>query len=207
MKLNAGERLPKFTAEQSTLIKGSADYFQLNHYTSSYVLASDTTKLKGWEYDVHASTTFYKNGIPIGNATDSDWLRVVPWGIRKIVNYVNQKYNSPHIIVDNGVDVPGESSMPLDQALNDDFRIDFYSGYLTEVSNAINIDGIKVIGYFAWSLLDNFEWADGYTKRFGLHYVDYNDNQKRYAKKSVQFWRNWIQNFTVNSTSVRRNGH
>lgn len=52
--------------------------------------------------------------------------------------------------------------------------------------------GANVKGFFAWSLLDNFEWAMGYTVRFGLVYVDYNDGCKRYPKKSAQWFRKWL---------------
>ena len=56
-------------------------------------------------------------------------------------------------------------------------------------------DGCNVKGYFAWSLLDNWEWTSGYTSRFGLYYVDYKDNLKRYAKDSAH----WFKNFLASS--------
>ena len=61
-------------------------------------------------------------------------------------------------------------------------------------------EGVKIKGYFAWSLLDNFEWADGYSKRFGLHYVDYTDNMKRYKKASAKWYHDYIRS---NSPSKR----
>ena len=60
------------------------------------------------------------------------------------------------------------------KAVDDTMRVDFFKDYLVEVHAAIKA-GADVRGYFAWSLLDNFEWALGYSKRFGLHYVDYTD--------------------------------
>jgi beta-glucosidase len=56
-------------------------------------------------------------------------------------------------------------------------------------------DGANVRGYFAWSLLDNFEWASGYTVRFGLHFVDYNDGQKRkrYPKQSARWFKKFLK--------------
>jgi beta-glucosidase len=68
----------------------------------------------------------------------------------------------PFIVTENGVDVPGESEMSLELALNDTFRISYYSDYLANVKLAIEEDGVDVRGYFAWSLLDNFEWTDGF---------------------------------------------
>ena len=57
----------------------------------------------------------------------------------------------------------------------------------------ISQDGCNVKGYFVWSLLDNWEWAAGYTSRFGLYFVDYKDNQKRYPKQSVQWFKNFLK--------------
>ena len=69
---------------------------------------------------------------------------------------------------------------------SDQRRIEFYRGYLTELHKAIH-DGANVRGYHAWSLLDNFEWAEGYSKRFGLVYVDY-QTQKRTIKDSGRWY-------------------
>lgn len=106
--------------------------------------------------------------------------------------WVAQRYQNPDIYVtENGVDVPNESQIPLPQVLNDTFRVDYYENYLEFVAEAIE-EGANVRGYFAWSLLDNFEWADGYSKRFGLHYVDYENNLKRYPKESAVWFKNML---------------
>jgi beta-glucosidase/6-phospho-beta-glucosidase/beta-galactosidase len=85
---------------------------------------------------------------------DSDWLYVVPWGIRKLLNYINDRYDSPWIMItENGVDVPNEGSMPIAQAINDTFRVNYYSSYLDNISKAMHEDSVSVMGYFAWSLL------------------------------------------------------
>ncbi|CAK9146791.1 unnamed protein product [Ilex paraguariensis] len=57
----------------------------------------------------------------------------------------------------------------------------------------MNRDGVRVKGYFAWALMDNFEWNSGYTIRFGLNYIDYKDNLKRYPKLSVRWFRNFLR--------------
>ena len=100
-------------------------------------------------------------------------LRSVPWGIRANLNWIAARYNNPKIyITENGCDVVGESELPLAKALHDKFRVEFYRNYTTNVLLAAHVDGVNVQGYYAWSLLDNFEWADGYDMRFGLVYVD-----------------------------------
>ena len=57
----------------------------------------------------------------------------------------------------------------------------------------MTIGGVNLQGYFAWSLMDNFEWADGYGVRFGMIYVDYNNNQKRYPKDSIYWYSDYIK--------------
>jgi len=86
-----------------------------------------------------------------------------------------------------------KSDKPIEEALEDTFRVNYYREYLKEVSKAIYDNGVNVKGYFAWSLMDNFEWGDGYSKRFGLYYVDFKNNQKRYPKKSVSFFQQLLQ--------------
>lgn len=67
-------------------------------------------------------------------------------------------------------------------------RINYYEQYLAEMDRAIK-DGANIVGYFAWSLMDNFEWADGYSKRFGMHYVDYTRlDRPRYPKASAEWF-------------------
>ncbi|KAJ8484071.1 hypothetical protein OPV22_016556 [Ensete ventricosum] len=81
----------------------------------------------------------------------------------------------------------------IKKALMDDKRIRYHNDYLSNLSAAIREDGCNVQGYFAWSLLDNWEWAAGYTSRFGLYFVDYKDNLKRYPKKSVTWFKNLLK--------------
>ncbi|MCU0494912.1 MAG: family 1 glycosylhydrolase, partial [Chloroflexaceae bacterium] len=74
----------------------------------------------------------------------------------------------------------------LDGAVHDPQRIDYTQRYLRELRRAI-ADGVDVRGYFHWSLMDNFEWAEGYRQRFGLIYVDY-PTQRRIPKDSARWY-------------------
>ena len=122
----------------------------------------------------------------------SPWLYVYPAGIRGLLNWVYQRYHHPTYITENGVDVPNESALTIAQALEDQFRVDYLSGYLAHLQLAVE-DGVDVRGYFVWSLLDNFEWNDGYWMRFGIHYVDYHsDVLARYPKRSAQFYSDFV---------------
>ena len=78
----------------------------------------------------------------------------------------------------------------LDGTVHDPGRIDFLTRYLLEYSQAYQ-DGVELMGYFHWSLLDNFEWAEGYQERFGLIYVDY-PTQKRIWKDSAYWYQKII---------------
>src|ERR1700746_4064720 len=84
-----------------------------------------------------------------------------------------------------------DSDQPVaDGSVYDLDRVMYLRNYLTQLQRATS-DGVPVKGYFLWSLMDNFEWADGYTNRFGLHYVDY-ATQKRTPKLSAQLYREVI---------------
>ena len=170
----------------------------MNHYTSAWI--KDVPKYNGsypdWNTDQRTNVNAINqyNGSLIGIPADSSWLYVVPWGIYKILNWINIRYNSPPIyITENGVDVPGENNMSLNDALNDTFRINFYNQYIGNVTKAKS-EGINIKGYFAWSLMDNFEWADGFSRRFGIHYVNYTNNLTRYQKNSAKWFANYVAN-------------
>lgn len=131
-------------------------------------------------------------GELIGPQADSDWLNVVPSGMYDLLTWLAARYHNPiFLITENGVDSPGESTMALEDAIHDTFRIDYYSSYLASVMKAIG-DGVNVQGYFAWSLMDNFEWNNGYNCRFGLTYVDYAQNLTRYPKDSSKWYAEYI---------------
>uniref|UniRef100_A0A2P2MH33 Beta-glucosidase n=1 Tax=Rhizophora mucronata TaxID=61149 RepID=A0A2P2MH33_RHIMU len=85
-----------------------------------------------------------------------------------------------------------DSGAPLHEVLDDKLRVFYYKIHLSAVAHAIK-DGADVRGYFAWSLLDNFEWAQGYTKRFGLVYVDYKNKLSRHPKSSAYWFRRFLK--------------
>nr|GMD90717.1 beta-glucosidase 40-like [Ipomoea batatas] len=187
----AGDRLPKFSAAESALLKGSYDYLGVNHYTTWYV-ASDRTNimdilLHDTLADSDAVTLPFKGLIPIGKRANSIWLYIVPRGMRNLLNYIKDKYGNPLVfITENGMDDAKSDG------LHDFQRIKFHHDYLTSLLAAIKEDGCNVKGYFAWSLLDNWEWAVGFSSRFGLYYVDYDDNLKRIPKDSAKWFKNFL---------------
>ncbi|KAJ3035542.1 Beta-glucosidase 1A [Rhizophlyctis rosea] len=95
-------------------------------------------------------------------------------------------------VTENGCSVKGENDLSFEEALNDTYRVNYYKDYLENMLLAINEDGVQVKGYMAWSLLDNFEWADGYTCRFGVTYVDYK-TLERTPKASGKFIKQFFE--------------
>lgn len=106
------------------------------------------------------------------------------WGPR----FLHERYGLPIIISENGMSC--HDAVSLDGEVHDPNRIDYMRRYLTCLSRACR-DGVPVAGYFYWSFLDNFEWAYGYTERFGLTYVDY-QSQKRTPKDSCRWYRDMM---------------
>eukprot|EP00252_Welwitschia_mirabilis_P025086 TRINITY_DN7703_c0_g1_i1.p1 TRINITY_DN7703_c0_g1~~TRINITY_DN7703_c0_g1_i1.p1 ORF type:complete len:406 (-),score=68.64 TRINITY_DN7703_c0_g1_i1:45-1262(-) len=195
MKTMLGSRLPAFTKEESKSLKGSFHFLGLNYYTSRYVLHEKSPPSLEWtsySQDSHTRQTAEKNGIPIGKRGASEWLYIYPKGLRDLLVYTKTHYNNPPIfITENGIDDFNNESVPLKEALNDRLRIEYFRGHLEAVKEAI-AEGVDVRGYFAWSLLDNFEWHMGYTLRFGLHFVDYSDGLKRYPKASSLWFAHFL---------------
>ncbi|MED6209894.1 Beta-glucosidase 12 [Stylosanthes scabra] len=197
MKSIVGSRLPKFSKEQSKKLIGSYDFIGLNYYTTNY--AANAPKLlsakPNYATDSHVNFATERNGIPIGPKAASPWLYVYPKGILELLLYTKKKYNNPLIyITENGIDEYNDPTLSLEEALLDTFRVDFYYRHLFYLQHVIK-DGANVKGYFAWSLLDNFEWSAGYTVRFGLNYVDYKNGQKRYNKLSAKWFKNFLKRY------------
>ncbi|XVF71475.1 hypothetical protein PTKIN_Ptkin12aG0040500 [Pterospermum kingtungense] len=187
-----GERLPKFTEEEIKMVNGSMDYVGINQYTTNYIYDPKNPKpnVTGYQADWNAGYAHAKNGVQIGPKANSWWLYIVPWGMYKCVTYVKERYGNPNVILsENGMDDPGNVTLP--NGLKDTTRIKFYKDYLTQLKKAID-EGANVTGYFAWSLLDNFEWLLGYTSRFGIVYVDYK-TLRRYPKMSAYWFKQLLE--------------
>lgn len=121
--------------------------------------------------------------------TEMGW-EVYPEGLHEILGKVQREYDFPKIyITENGAAYPDEL---IDGRVDDDDRVSYLDRHLRQLHRAIE-DGVPVEGYFLWSLMDNFEWGYGYSKRFGLHYVDY-ETQQRIIKKSGSWYSQVIEN-------------
>lgn len=155
MRKQLGSRLPEFTPEEAALLKGSNDFYGMNHYTANYIKHKSTPA----EADDHLGnleTLFYnKAGDCIGPETQSAWLRPHPQGFRKLLNWLDNRYGKPIIYVtENGTSVKGENDLSREVMVNDDFRADYFRSYIAAMAKARVEDGVNVRGYLAWSLLE-----------------------------------------------------
>ncbi|KAJ8963365.1 hypothetical protein NQ318_018838 [Aromia moschata] len=190
----SASRLPEFTDEEIAYIKGTHDFLGVNFYTSSLVNATSEPAIDTPSWDKDGGVLEYVS--PDWPSSASSWLKVTPWGIRKQLNWVSQTYGSPDIVItENGVSEDGSS-------LNDTIRVDYYRDYLSNLRDAID-DGVKVFGYTAWSLMDNFEWMQGYSEKFGLYSVDFTDpDRPRTPKASVEYFKKIISTRCLVDTCV-----
>nr|GMC84563.1 beta-glucosidase 12-like [Ipomoea batatas] len=192
MRRIVGNRLPKFTSEEAKMVKGSFDFLGLNYYTSNYAANIPSPSRVNLRYstDSRANLTFERNGKRIGAPTGLSAFNIVPKGLTKFILYVKKKYNNPVIyITENGMS--DANITKVQQGVNDSLRVHFYRSHLLAVKAALK-DGANVKGFFAWSFLDNFEWTSGYTQRFGINYINYKDNLKRYPKHSALWFKNFL---------------
>jgi beta-glucosidase len=174
-----GADAPKFTPEEMKIISSPLDFVGLNIYQPTYVRADDSPL----GYAVVEPPASFPHMY-------SSWLYVGPEAIYWATRLVNQLWDPKVLyITENGAsssDVLQPNGMVVDSD-----RIMYLRNYLGQLHRAIS-EGVPVKGYFVWSLLDNFEWADGYAKRFGIVYVDY-ATQKRIPKMSAAFYKDVIK--------------
>ncbi|KAL0346883.1 UNVERIFIED_CONTAM: Oleuropein beta-glucosidase [Sesamum calycinum] len=194
MRERVQNRLPTFTPEQAKLVKGSYDFIGMNYYTTYWAAYKPTPPGTPPTYVTDQELEFFtvRNGVPIGEQAGSDWLFIVPYGIRNLLVHTKNKYNDPIIyITENGVDEKNDTSATVTKALKDDTRIKYYQEHLAFSKEAMDL-GVRLKGYYMWSLFDNYEWTEGYTVRFGMYYVDYVNGYTRFPKRSAIWYMNFL---------------
>ncbi|EKM57147.1 glycoside hydrolase family 1 protein [Phanerochaete carnosa HHB-10118-sp] len=194
MKEMLGNRLPDFTPEELAVVKGSSDFYGMNTYTTNLCKAGGEDEFQG-----NVEYTFTRpDGTQLGTPAHCPWLQDYAPGFRDLLNYLYKRYRKPIYVTENGFAVKDEDLKSLEEAVKDDDRVHYYQGVTDSLLAAVKEDGVDVRAYFGWSLLDNFEWADGYITRFGVTYVDYN-TQKRYPKDSGKFLSQWFKEHVAES--------
>ncbi|MDR1009682.1 MAG: beta-glucosidase [Opitutaceae bacterium] len=171
--------MPRIGSGDMRLISQKIDYLAYNCYS-------------GWPVRADAKGRAEKipGGFGPGNPRGTlPWLQVAPQAPYWAARFQTERYKLPFVFSENGW--CGTDFVHLDGAVHDPQRIDFMTRYLREIRRACD-EGVPVAGYFYWSILDNFEWTQGYKDRFGLVHVDYT-TQKRTPKDSYYWYRDTIR--------------
>jgi beta-glucosidase len=167
-----GENAPAVAADDLRLITQPIDFLGVNSY--SRVLIDGTGRRV--------------RRVPDAEYTDLGWEVHAP-ALRRLLNRLNNEYRLPPItITENGAAF--KDDVGQDGYVQDPRRVSYLYEHIRQIRHAID-DGVDVRGYFVWSLLDNFEWGFGYSKRFGLIYVDY-ATQRRVLKDSALWYQDVI---------------
>lgn len=170
-----GDAWPSWPATDFDLIREPIDFLGVNYYTRS-LTATDPGAAP-----VLARTV----KVPCALYTETDW-EVFPQGFTDTLLWVRARYgNVPIYITENGAAFVDPAAAP-GEVLADPLRVEYLRQHVAALREAIAL-GANVRGYFVWSLLDNFEWAHGFSKRFGIVHVDY-ATQRRTLKTSAQFY-------------------
>ena len=184
----AGIDLPFVQEGDMAVIATPLDYLGINYY-SRVVMRADAS---GRPEAVPM--------VPTEELTEMGW-EVYPAGLHDLLVRIHREYQPPKIyITENGAAFDDRAD--AEGLIHDTRRIDFLRGHLLAAQRAI-ASGVPLRGYFAWSLLDNFEWAHGFTKRFGLLHVDY-DTQVRTWKNSAFWYRDVVAANAVDDASDRK---
>ncbi|KAF8110127.1 hypothetical protein N665_0087s0008 [Sinapis alba] len=207
MKDIVGHRLPKFTNAQKAKLKDSTDFVGLNYYTSKFsnhLEKPDYSKPRWLQDSLISWETKNAQNYSIGSRPFTAALEVYSKGLRNLLKYIKDKYANPEImIMENGYgDVLGDTDS-VKNGIADYNRKYYLQRHLLSMHEAICIDKVNVTGYFIWSLLDNFEWQDGYKNRFGLYYIDFKNNLTRHEKESAKYYKGFLSEGTRPSTIKR----
>ncbi|XP_057658662.1 myrosinase 1-like [Diorhabda carinulata] len=174
-------RLPVFTDEEKNLLKGTADFFAFNTYSANIVQHMDDPPIS------YPPSKYQDQGVrdfqpsEWQNSTQPSWFKIVPWCMRGLLKWIKDHYEDPDILI-------SENGLCTD---DDEKRIYYIKNYMSYMRDAMELDDVKVFGYTVWSIMDNFEWQLGYTQKYGLYEVDFNDeNRTRKARPSAEFYTN-----------------
>lgn len=168
-----GADMPEVKAGDMELMAQPLDFLGFNYYSGVKVKANDEGK---------SEIVPFPPGNPRGTLP---WLQMLPEGLYWAGKFYAERYgNLPLVVTENGL--CNLDWVDLDGRVRDPQRIDFVRRHLREVARAIR-DGVPFIGYMYWSIMDNFEWCEGYKDRFGLIHVNY-ETQQRTLKDSARWY-------------------
>ena len=175
-----GQDAPQMAADDLTNIQQPLDFLGINYYSRSVVSASGTWKVED-------------SGLPL---TDMKW-EVYPQGLTELLVRLHQDYPVPKIfITENGAAFKDKLS---NGRVHDSERVAYLQQHISALADAMD-QGVPIAGYMVWSLMDNFEWASGYEKRFGIVHIDY-ETQKRTLKDSALWYTHFLKQTPLSGTA------
>lgn len=164
-------------SEHIKKMSSKVDFLGINYYTRNIIT-----------YDPNVPLINARGIEPTSNKTEMGW-EIYPEGLYELLTSIKKDYGDiPLYITENGAAFKDEL---INNSVDDPNREEYLKRHFYQAYRAIK-DGVNLKGYFVWSLMDNFEWAYGYTKRFGIVYVDY-PTQKRIIKRSGYYYRKVIE--------------
>ncbi|KAL3522194.1 hypothetical protein ACH5RR_015028 [Cinchona calisaya] len=174
--------------KDKSIIQDSCDFIGMNYYTARYI-RHDERNGGNYVEDQRVKYHVKRKDKFIGEDKGAaGWLYSYPRGIMDLLLYIKKEYNNPLIyITENGIDDPDDKSLKLKESIYDHKRLRYFHDHLAFVRDAKR-QGANVQGFFAWSLLDNFEWGFGFTSRFGITYVDYKNEARERTLKHSAIW-------------------
>jgi beta-glucosidase/6-phospho-beta-glucosidase/beta-galactosidase len=184
---NIPSRLPAMSDEVKKRIRGTADFLGINYYSSRVIgpLPFDL-QYKDFKYTFDVSRTWERGS--------AEWFYIVPNGLYDLLNWISEKFDYPKIIItENGFSDKG--------GVDDVERVEYIKDHIYQTLRSIK-NGCNVTAYTVWSLIDSFEWTDGYTQKFGIYSIDMMSREKeRIPKKSAKFFESLSKNrrFTLTS--------
>lgn len=171
-----GAAVPSHTDEEMKIISTPVDFYGFNTYQGTLVRAGA---------DGRPEVVKHPPGTPVNLYHWAVTFDVLRWTAR----FLHERYQKPLAVTENGL--AGLDWVMADGAVHDPQRIDYLSRHIAGLGRAV-AEGVPVEAYFAWSLMDNFEWNEGYRQRFGLIHVDY-ATQRRTLKDSARWYREFIR--------------
>ncbi|MGX1370132.1 beta-glucosidase [Streptomyces canus] len=178
-----GELMPGDVAADLKVISEPLDFYGVNYYSPTRVGAPQGEDIEFGGLTIPAELPFSVREIENVPVTDFGWP-VVPEGLTELLTGLRERYGDrlpPVVITENGCSYEG---------LDDQNRIAYLDGHVRALHRAVEA-GVDVRGYFVWSLMDNFEWAEGYARRFGLVHVDF-ETLTRTPKASYAWYRDLL---------------
>jgi len=168
---------PTIEDEDMELISTPFDFWGVNYYTRNLVRSQESSVL---------GSEVVQGDLP---KTEMGW-EIYPEGLEGFLFKVFKEYGrKPIYVTENGI---ASKDALVDGNVDDGPRIDYLRKHFSAALNAIK-GGVDLRGFFVWTMMDNFEWARGYSKRFGLVYVDFKNDLKRVPKKSFNYYRDFLR--------------